>query len=70
MKLFIDTANVEEIRGCQLGRIVRSLTNPSLIAKEAGISVVRICTIVDGPKCRGDQHRCSGMVKEAELAVA
>lgn len=53
MKLFIDTANVEEIRRAnELGVISGVTTNPSLIAKEGRdfIEVVReIVTIVDGP---------------------
>ncbi len=53
MKLFIDTANVEEIRrAAAMGVICGVTTNPSLIAKEGRdfVEVVReICTIVDGP---------------------
>ncbi|MDF9407611.1 fructose-6-phosphate aldolase [Pelotomaculum isophthalicicum JI] len=53
MKLFIDTANVEEIREAySLGVICGVTTNPSLIAKEGRnfAEVVReIVSIVDGP---------------------
>lgn len=53
MKLFIDTANVEEIReASKMGIISGVTTNPSLIAKEGRdfIEVVReITDIVDGP---------------------
>ena len=53
MKLFIDTANVDEIREANdLGVICGVTTNPSLIAREgrAFEEVVReITTIVDGP---------------------
>lgn len=43
MKLFIDTANVEEIRKAhELGVIAGVTTNPSLIAKEAEISSRRL----------------------------
>ncbi len=53
MKLFIDTANVEEIRKAnELGVICGVTTNPSLIAKEGRdfIEVVKeISEIVDGP---------------------
>lgn len=53
MKLFIDTANVEEIRKAnEMGVICGVTTNPSLIAKEGRDfkEVVReITTIVDGP---------------------
>ena len=53
MKLFIDTANVDEIReAAALGVVCGVTTNPSLIAKEGRDfqEVVReITTIVDGP---------------------
>ena len=53
MKLFIDTANVEEIRKANdLGVICGVTTNPSLIAKECRIFeevVKEITSIVDGP---------------------
>ncbi len=53
MRLFIDSANVEEIREVsQWGVISGVTTNPSLIAKEGRnfIQVVQeICSIVDGP---------------------
>ncbi len=53
MKLFIDTANTDEIREANdLGVICGVTTNPSLIAKEGRdfIEVVKeISTIVDGP---------------------
>lgn len=53
MKLFIDTANVEEIRKANdMGIICGVTTNPSLIAKEGRdfIEVVKeIASIVDGP---------------------
>lgn len=36
MKLFIDTANVEEIKEAEIRRIIDGVTtNPSLIAKKA-----------------------------------
>ncbi|MDD6187186.1 MAG: transaldolase family protein, partial [Oscillospiraceae bacterium] len=53
MKLFIDTANVDEIRAANdLGVICGVTTNPSLIAKEGKVFkdvVKEITTIVDGP---------------------
>lgn len=53
MKLFIDTANVEEIREAnEMGVICGVTTNPSLIAKEGRVFeevVKEITTIVDGP---------------------
>lgn len=53
MKIFIDTANVEEIKAANdLGVVCGVTTNPSLIAKEGRVfeEVVReITSIVDGP---------------------
>jgi transaldolase len=53
MKLFIDTANVEEIRRvAKWGVLDGVTTNPSLIAKEGRDVkevVQEICSIVDGP---------------------
>ena len=53
MKIFIDTANVEEIRkASKLGVISGVTTNPSLIAKEGRDLkevIQEICSIVDGP---------------------
>lgn len=53
MKIFIDTANVEEIKkASKLGVLSGVTTNPSLIAKEGRDLkevVEEICSIVDGP---------------------
>ncbi len=53
MKIFIDTANVKEIReAAALGVIDGVTTNPSLIAKENRESrdlIKEICSLVDGP---------------------
>lgn len=53
MKLFIDTANVEEIRKANdMGIIAGVTTNPSLIAKEGRkfeVVIKEITEIVDGP---------------------
>lgn len=74
MKLFIDTANVEEIRKANdMGVICGVTTNPSLIAKEGRdfIQVVKeIADIVDGPiSAEVISLNADGMVKEAkELA--
>ncbi|MBI5167459.1 MAG: fructose-6-phosphate aldolase [candidate division NC10 bacterium] len=53
MKIFIDTANVKEIKeAAELGIIDGVTTNPSLVAKEGrsfkGL-IEEICRIVDGP---------------------
>ncbi|MEE8385304.1 MAG: fructose-6-phosphate aldolase, partial [Dehalococcoidia bacterium] len=54
MRLFLDTANIEEIRhAARLGVITGVTTNPTLMSKEEGISyrerVLEICEVVDGP---------------------
>ena len=53
MKIFIDTANVEEIRKAnEMGVICGVTTNPPLIAKEGRVFkevVAEIASIVDGP---------------------
>lgn len=53
MKIFVDTANVDDIRAANdLGVICGVTTNPSLIAKEGKVFedvVQEITTIVDGP---------------------
>jgi transaldolase len=74
MKLFLDTANIEEIREAySLGVISGVTTNPSLVAKEGREYkdiIKEITEIVDGPisaEVISDDHE--GMVKEArELA--
>lgn len=74
MKLFIDTANVDEIRAANdLGVICGVTTNPSLIAKEGKVfeDVIReITSIVDGPiSAEVTAMDAEGMVAQAkELA--
>ncbi len=74
MKLFIDTANVQEIKtAADLGVICGVTTNPSLIAKEGKVFeevIKEITTIVDGPiSAEVVAPDAEGMVKEAkELA--
>lgn len=74
MKLFIDTANVEEIKKANdMGVICGVTTNPSLIAKEGKVfeEVVReITQIVDGPiSAEVISLDAEGMIREAvELA--
>ena len=74
MKLFIDTANIEEIRAAaELGVICGVTTNPSLIAREGKVFeevIKEITTIVDGPiSAEVVAPDAEGMVAEAkELA--
>lgn len=70
MKLFIDTANINEIReAASLGIIDGVTTNPTLIAREGRdfIEVVKeICSIVDGPtSAEVVSPKSEEMVKEA-----
>ncbi|MCI9446922.1 MAG: fructose-6-phosphate aldolase [Lachnospiraceae bacterium] len=71
MKLFIDTANVEDIRKANdMGVICGVTTNPSLIAKEGrdfGEVIKEITTIVDGPisgEVKATTVDAEGMIKE------
>ena len=74
MKLFIDTANVDEIRKAnEMGIICGVTTNPSLIAKEGCVFtdvVKEITSIVNGPiSAEVVAPDATGMVAEAkELA--
>ncbi|MCU0798780.1 MAG: fructose-6-phosphate aldolase [Candidatus Thermoplasmatota archaeon] len=70
MKLFLDTANVGQIReASKLGVIDGVTTNPSLIAKEGRDFkdvVKEICSIVDGPiSAETVAEDSEGMFKEA-----
>ena len=70
MKIFVDTANVDEIRKANdLGVICGVTTNPSLIAREGkdfNEVIKEITSIVDGP-ISGEviSMECEGMIKEA-----
>lgn len=70
MKIFLDTANIKEIKEAASWGIVDGVTtNPSLIAKEGRdfITVVKeICEVVDGPiSAEVVSMDAEGMVKEA-----
>lgn len=74
MKIFIDTANVDDIRKANdLGVICGVTTNPSLIAKEGRDFkevVTEITSIVDGPiSAEVISLEAEGMVSEAEELV-
>lgn len=74
MKLFIDTANVDEIKEINEWGVIQGVTtNPSLIAKEGRVFeevVKEITSIVDGPiSAEVISLEVEGMLKEArELA--
>ncbi|MGL5716049.1 MAG: fructose-6-phosphate aldolase [Paraclostridium sp.] len=72
MKLFIDTANVDEIREINSWGVIEGVTtNPSLIAKEGRIFeevVKEITSLVDGPiSAEVISMDSEGMIKEAEV---
>ncbi len=75
MKLFLDTANLEEIRnGVELGVVDGVTTNPTLIAREGRPYrdvLLEICRTVDGPvSAEVVAQDAEGMVREArELAA-
>lgn len=73
MKIFIDTANVEEIKmAAELGVVDGVTTNPSLIAKEGrklNDVLNEICSIVDGPisgEIKATTTNWQDMVKEGK----
>jgi transaldolase len=74
MKIFIDSANVNDIReAVSMGVIDGVTTNPSLVAKEKRPSaelLKEICSIVDGPvSAEVLSLESDGMVKEAQELV-
>lgn len=74
MKIFIDTANVEDIKKANdMGVICGVTTNPSLIAKEGRdfVEVIKeITSIVDGPiSAEVISLEAEGMIKEARELV-
>lgn len=75
MKIFIDTANVDEIREANAWGIIDGVTtNPSLVSKTGSTleSVIKeICTIVDGPiSAEVVSVDAKGMVEEGERLAA
>ena len=78
MKLFLDTANVDDIRKANdMGVICGVTTNPSLIAKEGGRSqeeiLKEIASIVDGPisgEVKATTVDAEGMIKEGREIAA
>ena len=76
MRIFLDTANIEQIRhGARLGVISGVTTNPSLVSKEGKVNykklVQEICSIVPGPvSAEVISQDTAGMMTEArEIAT-
>ena len=72
MKIFIDTANVEEIREVSTWGIIDGVTtNPSLIAKEGRklTDVIKeITALIDGPiSAEVQEGKAEAMIKEAQV---
>ena len=70
MKLFIDTANIDDIREANLLGVIDGVTtNPTLVSKEGKdfMSIIKeICQIVDGPiSVEAVSTDSAGMLKEA-----
>ena len=76
MEIFLDTANVEEIRqGARLGVVSGVTTNPSLMAKEGTADyeavVKEICSIIPGPvSAEVVAEGTEAMIKEARKIAA
>lgn len=75
MKIFIDTANIDEIREANAWGVIDGVTtNPSLVAKTGRTlaSVIQeICDIVDGPiSAEVVSVDAPGMVEEGEILAA
>jgi transaldolase len=76
MRIFLDTANIDEIREvARLGILSGVTTNPTLMAKESGISyrdrVIEICEVVQGPVSAECLSRdAPGLVEEARVIAA
>lgn len=72
MKIFIDSANIKEIKqAAELGLIDGVTTNPTLVAKEnrpAAELLKEICALVPGPvSAEVISLEATGMLKEAEV---
>jgi transaldolase len=76
MRLFLDTASIDEVRrGARMGVLSGVTTNPSLMAKESGVTyrerVVEICEAVRGPVSAECISRdAAGLVTEAREIAA
>ncbi len=77
MRLFLDTANIDEIRAAhKMGVLAGVTTNPSLMAREAGAGtyrdqVIEICELVDGPiSAECTSRDVEGLLKEGREIAA
>lgn len=71
MRIFLDTANLEEIRhGVRLGVVSGVTTNPTLLAKEPGATfketIQEICAVVEGPvSAEAVSQQAEDLIQEA-----
>lgn len=71
MRLFLDTANIDEVRdAARMGIVSGVTTNPTLMSKESGISyrerVQEICEVVNGPvSAECESRELAGLLEEA-----
>jgi transaldolase len=76
MQIFLDTANIDQIKqAAQLGIISGVTTNPSLLAKEATADyeamTKKICSIISGPvSVEVLSEDADSMIKEARVKAA
>jgi transaldolase len=76
MKIFLDTANIEQIRqGAKLGVVSGVTTNPSLVSREGTADyeavVKEICTIIPGPvSAEVVVEGASAMIQQARKIAA
>jgi len=76
MRIFLDTANIEQVKqAARLGIIGGVTTNPSLLAKESTSDyetvTKKICSIVDGPvSVEVISEDAEAMIKEARVKAA
>jgi transaldolase len=76
MRIFLDTANIEQVKqAAKLGIISGVTTNPSLVAKESTSDyetvTKKICSIIDGPvSVEVISEDAEGMIKEARVKAA
>ena len=76
MRLFLDTANIDEIRDvARMGVLAGVTTNPTLMAKESGVTyrqrVIEICEAVQGPiSAECTSRSASGLVEEGRTLAS
>jgi transaldolase len=76
MRIFLDTANIEQIKhGVKLGVVSGVTTNPTLVSKEGAVdyetTIKEICSIVPGPvSTEVTVERAEEMIKQGEEMAA